>query len=198
MKLQTPTVTVHAIISTRMGSVSLRDLIADDIPHITSYFHRPDPHIDMLIDRNQLGTPENTAKRLGNMIRSKDANQQHVAFTIYLNNRLIGYTSLSRRSSDMNYSHWHIIEKDLRAGGLSTALYPKRIKMYFDLYPIERLIHQTKVENLGVNRMLDRFVPIAETVYIDKPDGAGKPGKFHIRYVERQKLDSICDRADIL
>jgi len=36
-----------------------------------------------------------------------------------------------------------------------------------------------------VNRMLDRYVPIAETRYVEAPDGVATPGEFHIRYVHR-------------
>ena len=63
-----------------------------------------------------------------------------------------------------------------RAIGLSTALYPHRIKMYFDTTNMTRLIHQTRTRNIGVNRMLDKYVPIAETRYIEDPDGVALPG----------------------
>jgi hypothetical protein len=34
-----------------------------------------------------------------------------------------------------------------------------------------RLIHQTRTRNVGVNTMVDKFVPIAETVFVENPDG---------------------------
>src|ERR1700726_4858079 len=80
---------------------------------------------------------------------------------------------------------------NLRAKGLSTALYPHRLKAYFDLIPISQLIHQTRTSNTGVNRMLDKFIPITETKFIDKPDSVAKPGEFHLRYVRREDLPKI-------
>jgi hypothetical protein len=107
----------------------------------------------------------------------------------------VGYTLLNRYSEDVNYSHWHIIIPDVRARGLSTTLYPFRIKAYFDLVPISRLIHQTRTRNLGVNRMLDKFVAVSETKFIDKPDGVASPGEFHFRYVRREDIQRFFYRA---
>jgi hypothetical protein len=86
----------------------------------------------------------------------------------------------------------------LRAKGLSTALYPLRIRAYFEVAPIARLIHQTRTRNLAVNRMLDKFVPISETMYIEKPDGFAAPGEFHLRYVRREDVPAILARAAAL
>lgn len=87
-------------------------------------------------------------------------------------------------SSD-EFSHWHIMEADLRGSGISSALYPCRVKTYFDLTPIQRLIHQTRTHNVGVNRMLDKWVPVVETRIIENPDGVALPGEFHLRYMHR-------------
>ena len=100
----------------------------------------------------------------------------------------VGYTLLNRHTPEVNYSHWHIVDPGMRAAGLSTALYPHRIKLYFDMAPMTRLIHQTRVTNVGVNRMLDRYVPVAETRFIEKPDGVAAPGEFHLRYVVRADI----------
>jgi uncharacterized damage-inducible protein DinB len=53
---------------------------------------------------------------------------------------------------------------------------------------VERLIHQTRTRNAGVNRMLDKFVPAAETRYIEDPDGVALPGEFQLRYVFRRDV----------
>jgi hypothetical protein len=39
--------------------------------------------------------------------------------------------------------------------------------------------------------MLDRFIPVAETRWIEKPDGVALPGEFHIRYVWRSDVARI-------
>jgi hypothetical protein len=46
-----------------------------------------------------------------------------------------------------------------------------------------------------MNRVLDKYVPISETKYIEKPDGVASPGEFHLRYVKREDLPRIFARA---
>ena len=106
-----------------------------------------------------------------------------------------GYTLLNRYSAEVDYSHWHITDPGLRGLGLSTALYPHRIKTYFDSVPMDRLIHQTRTSNIGVNRMLDRYVPIVETRYIEHPDGVALPGKFHLRYVFLKDIPRLFEKG---
>lgn len=96
-----------------------------------------------------MGTIEDTRQRFLCAIRSGDPNQKTFALAITFNGELAGYTLLNRYTSDTNYSHWHITVQHLRAMGLSTVLYPYRVKAYFDLVPIERLIHQTRTRNYG-------------------------------------------------
>jgi hypothetical protein len=67
--------------------------------------------------------------------------------------------------------------------------------MYFDLTPMQRLIHQTRTHNTAVNRMLDKWVPVAETRYVEKPDGVALPGEFHLRYVQREDVPGFFARA---
>jgi hypothetical protein len=74
------------------------------------------------------------------------------------------------------------------------ALYPYRIRTYFETTPIERLIHQTRTRNI-VNRILDRYVPIAETCHIDRPDGVALPGEFHLRCVRRHDVPCVFEKA---
>ncbi len=110
--------------------------------------------------------------------------------------RMIGFTNLLRMTPTDNYSHWHIVDPADRAGGISSAVYPARLDLYFGLFPIERLVHQTRVTNTGVNRMLDKFVPIAKTEFVERPDGLAKPGEFHMRYVARADLPRIRARGE--
>src|SRR5262249_14070909 len=117
---------------------------------------------------------------------------------VLLKGELAGYTLLNRYTAELNYSHWHIINPDLRGLGLSTALYPYRIKIYFDVTPMDRLIHQTRTRNLAVNQMLDRYVPVAETRHIEQPDGVGLAGEFHLRYVHRKDVPSFFEKAKAL
>jgi hypothetical protein len=149
----------------------------------------------MGIDRQRLGSHDEILRRFSNAIRTGDASKPNIALGITLEDRLVGYTLLNRYTAEVNYSHWHIIVPTLRAKGLSTALYPHRIQAYFEMAPIAQLIHQTRTRNVAVNRMLDKFVPVAKTKHIEKPDGVASPGEFHLRYVRREDIPAILARA---
>jgi RimJ/RimL family protein N-acetyltransferase len=142
-----------------------------------------------------LGTVEDTRQRFLRAIPTGDPNQPTLAWAIVVAGGFAGYTLLNRYSSETNYSHWHITDPNLRGSGISTALYPYRVKKYFDSVPMERLIHQTRTRNIAVNRMLDKYVPIAETRYIEDPDGVALPGEFHLRYVWRKDVPGIFERS---
>jgi hypothetical protein len=184
-------------VNTRVGLAALRDLVVQDIDAIVHYWHASGTeHLEVLgIDRSLLGSVEDTRERFVRAIRTGDPNQRNLAFAITVDGAFSGYTLLNRYAPHINYSHWHITNQDMRASGLSTTLYPHRIKMYFDRVPMDRLVHQTRTRNLGVNRMLDKYVPIAETRYIEHPDGVALPGEFHLRYVHRDDLPSLFERA---
>ena len=186
-----------ASVKTASGLAGLRDLTSSDLPAITDYWLLSSEEYltAMGVDRQRLGSAEDIHKRFSNAIRTNEPRQSSIALAITLDEGFVGYTLLNRHSAEVNYSHWHIVVPILRAKGLSTALYPGRLKAYFDLTHISQLIHQTRTSNIGVNRMLDKFLPVSETKFIDKPDGVAKPGEFHLRYVRREDLPKIAGRA---
>ena len=186
-----------ASVKTANGLAGLRDLTPADLAAIVDYWTLSPVEFltGMGADLRRFGSAEDIRARFANTIRTGQRDQSRIALAITLDHGLVGYTLLNRYSDDVNYSHWHIIVPDFRAKGLSTALYPYRIQAYFDLAPIAQLIHQTRTTNVGVNRMLDKFVPIAETKYIEAPDGFAAPGEFHLRYVRRQDIPGLFLRA---
>ena len=188
---------IFASVKTANGVAGLRDVTLADLQAIVNYWLlSPDEELAFMgVDRQLLGSEENIQKRFLNAIRTGIPTQSTISIGITLDERLVGYTLLNRYSEDVNYSHWHIIVSNLRARGLSTALYPYRTKAYFDLAPISQLIHQTRTRNVGINRMLDKFIPVSETKYIDKPDGVAGPGEFHLRFVRREDIPKIFARA---
>ena len=189
-------------IRTRAGEAWFDGDVAEaDLDAIADYFHRPDAHLDTLIDRTRLPDRGALRVRYASWRHTGDPAQMNSVFALRLANdtgdgagaRLIGFTNLLRKTPEENYSHWHIIDPADRAGGVSSAVYPTRIELYFDLFPIERLVHQTRISNTGVNRMLDKFVAVAKTEFVERPDGLAKPGEFHMRYVTRADLPRIRD-----
>jgi RimJ/RimL family protein N-acetyltransferase len=187
-------------VKTTSGLAGLRDLAPADVPTILKYWQSSSEEYLALmgVDRRLLGSEEDIRTRLTSAIRTGEASQRSLALAITLDERLVGYTLLNHYAEDLNYSHWHITVPNLRARGISTALYPYRIKAYFAIAPISQLIHQTRTSNIGVNRMLDKFIPISKTDYIDKPDGVAAPGEFHLRFVRREDIPRILARAQEL
>ncbi len=186
----------HARVTTGLGTASLRDLVPADIDRIVAYWHDGGADLEFLgIDIAKMGTPADSHARHERAMRNGEPDQPVIAFAIALDGETVGYTLLRQYTAESNYSHWHIFAKDNRAAGLSTALYPHRIKMYFDTTNMARLIHQTRTRNIGVNRMLDNYVPIAESAYVAQPDGLAGPGEFHMRHVRREDLPRLFARA---
>jgi hypothetical protein len=184
-------------VPTRLGEVWFDDHVSEDeLDSIADYFTRPDAHLDTLIDRARMPDRAGLRARYAAWRWSGDPNQMSLLFALRIDSgalkgRLVGFTNLLRKTPDVNYSHWHIVDPDARGGGVSSAIYPARLDLYFGLFPIDRLIHQTRITNTGVNRMLDKFVPIAVTEFVEKPDGLAKPGEFHMRHVTRADLPRI-------
>jgi hypothetical protein len=179
-------------VPTRVGEVWFgADLSDADLDMMADYFTRPDAHLDTLVDRTRFPDKGKLRERYAAWRWAGDPAQASSVFALRLDGRLAGFTNLLRKTPEENYSHWHIIDPADRAGGISSAIYPTRLDLYFGLFPIERLVHQTRVTNTGVNRMLDKFVPVAKTEFVERPDGLAKPGEFHMRYVTRADLPRI-------
>lgn len=190
---------VHARIDWHGRTVIFRDLGTADLSRIADYWLHTDwdffrsmgVHVEALGDRQALVT------RFADAIPTGNADQAKLGFAIEVDDAMVGYSTLNRYAPAENYSHWHIVDPAWRRGGLSSLLYPYRLRTYFGLTGIERLIHQTRPENVGVNRLLDRFVPVAETRHVDRPDGMARAGTFHIRYVHRTDLPRILNLAEV-
>lgn len=187
---------IHATAQCRSGLAGLRDLKSEDIEAIVDYWHGGGADLVHLgIDLSRLGTPDDMRLHYRSRIRTGDKAQRAIGYAITLDCQFVGYTYLNQYAPDSNYSHWHITKAGMRAGGITSALYPHRIKMYFDTTDMNRLVHQTRTRNVGVNRVLNKYVPVVETLYIDRPDGFAGPGEFHIRYVYRTDVPRLFDIA---
>ena len=184
---------IHARIGWNGREVVFRDLAADDLPRIADYWLNTENAVleQMGVHQALLGDAEAIMGRFAAAIPTGDPDQPKLGFAFDVDGAMVGYTNLNRISASENYSHWHIFDPVWRRSGLSSLLYPYRLRTYFALTPMERLIHQTRPENVGVNRLLDRFVPIAATCFVEKPDGLSKPGIFNLRYVTRDDLPRI-------
>jgi hypothetical protein len=188
---------IHARLTWKGREVVIRDLAHADLPRIADYWLGQDAgELQVMgVDGSLLGDAQALVARFEPVIPVGDPDQMKLGFAFDVDGRMAGYTNLYRYTPIENYSHWHIVDPALRRCGLSSLLYPYRLRTYFACAPIERLIHQTRPENVGVNRLLDRFVPLAETCFVEKPDGLALPGTFNLRYVRREDLPRIMAMA---
>jgi RimJ/RimL family protein N-acetyltransferase len=137
---------VHAQLELRGRGVSVRDLVLSDLPRIADYWWTADAASleRMGVDHSRFDSHEAIMARFEPAIPSGDPEQAKLAFAIDLDGEMVGYTNLNRYSPTENYSHWHIIDPQWRNSGLSSLLYPYRLRTYFACTPMDRLIHQTR------------------------------------------------------
>jgi RimJ/RimL family protein N-acetyltransferase len=184
---------IHLSVATSRGTASVRDVEPVHVDTFVRYWHFGGyEHLDFMgIDRERLGTPEDTRVRFLRSIRNGTPEQSHVTFSITLDGRLVGYTNLNRHTLDENYPHLHLVDASVRAAGVASLLVPRVLQLYFDLFPIRRLVIQSRTSNGAINRVLDKVLPVAETRHLDTPDGLAAPGEFHVRYLSREQAAEL-------
>lgn len=205
-------IAVHASTLTRAGRLAVRDATPEDVDAYVNYWHHSGEEIKQLlgIDPERLGTPEDSKKRFFEMLRVPDKYQEDVIFTVTLNDEVIGYSNINRCTED-SYVHLHTYR-----GSVRTALQERKIASttgaqigvaasliglvggYFGLFPIRRVVLQTRTTNRWINRALDLYMPPAETKYVFNPPGLAAPGECHIRYVRREDIPWVRSRAEAL
>ncbi|HXZ01499.1 MAG TPA: hypothetical protein VEI03_16000 [Stellaceae bacterium] len=210
--------TVHAAIAMRAGTLALRDAVAEDADAYVTYWHDSGDRIINLLGINKggLGTAEDSRKRFLGMMRVPGTTQRSVVFTVTLNGARIGYTNLNMNGPDDNYPHFHtylhthrpliraaVAGSGRRGGakdgyGIAAVVLGPLFAMHFSLFPIRRLIIQTRPAAHAINRALDLYLPPAETTHIDRPNGLALPGAFHMRYVHREDAARMLERAHAL
>jgi RimJ/RimL family protein N-acetyltransferase len=209
-------ITIHSSLEMRAGRLAVRDAIPEDVDAYVKYWHGSGDRIIkfLRIDRARLGGPADSRERFLRMIRIPGAEQQSVIFTMTLNGEAIGYTNLNRYGPDDNYPHFHTYlhthrpsvrsairpadQAPRRGAGVAAVLVGPILRMCFDLFPLRRIVLQTRPTSAGINRALDLYLPPAVTKYIEKADGLAGPGEFHMRYVYREDAAWMLERARAL
>jgi RimJ/RimL family protein N-acetyltransferase len=188
---------IHVRLAWEGREVVLRDIVKADLPSIADYWL--DMDLATLeqngVDHSRFGSRDAMIDRFALTIPDGTPGQTRRSYAFDVEGCLAGYSTFALRTPMENFSHWHILDPDKRQSGLSSLLYPYRLRTCFSSAPIDRLVHMTRPENIGVNRLLDRFVPVAETRFVDKPDGMSTPGVFNIRYVTRADLPRLLANA---
>lgn len=183
-----------------LGTIVIRDVEEDDLEEFVGYWHESgEDHLRYLnIDRDALGTPEDTRGRFRASMRTGDPNQQTVAFSITLEGNVVGYFNLNRYSPLQNFPHFHVIDGDQGLGGAIFCGMPYGLKMLFELFPIERMVVQTRTRVVAINELLDHFLPVIETVQLENPDGLSGPGEFNHRHIHREDVPELIEQCNRL
>lgn len=201
-------------VETRAGVLALRDAVPADLDAYLNYWHYSGERIKEIlgIDQAKLGTPADTRERFLSMIRKPGTYPSDVLFTATLNGSVIGYTNMNRYGADEAYVHLHLYRRSLRSvlvartpgaparagAGLAAALIGPGLSMYFRLFPLERLILQTRPENSAINKALDLYAFAAERRYVAHPAGLAAPGEQCLRYVHRADVPRMLRRSQAL
>ena len=214
MEAPASTGTILTSVHVPTGVLSFRDAVPADVEAYVTYWHYSGEEVkDLLgIDRERLGTPDDSRERFMKMIRTPGVHQPNVIFSITLNGEVIGYTNINQYSPDENYTHLHTYRSNVRSAlrvtrlidhartsvGLAAALIGPGLAMYFDLFPVRRLTLQTRTTNRWINRALDMYMPPSETTYVANPPGLAAPGECHRRFVRREDVPWMLSRAKVL
>lgn len=205
-------VRTHGTVRIRAGLLAVRDAIPADVEAYVNYWHYSGERVKQLlgIDPQRLGTPQDSRERFLRMLPVPDGAPADTIFTITLNDAVIGYTNINWRGPDDSCVHLHTYRGCLRGAlgakdgtrvgsrsGVAAALFGL-IGGYFELFPLRRVILQTRPTNTWINRALDLYMPPAETRFIGNPAGLAAPGDCHVRYVRREDIGWIRARAESL
>jgi RimJ/RimL family protein N-acetyltransferase len=172
----------------------LRDLEPDDIGALVAYWVEADPaYLDFLgVDREKLGTVDDTRRRFESLIRTGDPDQERVAFVWTLDGVVTGYTNLHFVTPDENYIHTHIIRPAARGKGFASSSFANLMQVVFrEFSRIDRLLLVTQPHNEGINRVLTKVGLTYERRWYDEPDGLPRPGWFNVFGVTRQMVESF-------
>ena len=200
-------------LATRAGELVVRDAAPSDMEAYVSYWHHSGERVkDLLgIDRRKLGSIDDSRERFFNMIRSGGF-QKDIIFTITLGGRVVGYTNINQHGPDHNYAHLHTYRSSIHEAlkhtrttrgpktgyGIAAVLIGPIIAMYFHLYPIRRVVLQTRPDNSPINRALDLYLLQPQRTYVKNPAGLAGPGEQLLRYVRREDLPQLVHRAQLL
>jgi RimJ/RimL family protein N-acetyltransferase len=172
----------------------LRDLEPADIDALVAYWHDADPeYLDFLgVDRDKLGTADDTRRRFESLIRTGEPDQERIAFVSTLGGVVTSYTNFHLVGPDENYMHAHIIRPAARGKGLASSSFANLMGVVFREFPqIDQLLLVTQPHNEAINRMLTKVGLTFERRWYDDPDGLPRPGWFNLFRFTRQMVESF-------
>ncbi|MDQ3935488.1 MAG: GNAT family N-acetyltransferase [Actinomycetota bacterium] len=169
------------------AEVVLRDLREEDIEAFVAYWHESPPeHLDFLgVDREKLGTPDDTRERFRRSIRDSDPSQERVVFVVALDGRPVAYINLHLLGPEENYIHGHVVDAELRNRGIASLMSLRVLEVVFREFPIETLTLQTRATNARVNHVLEKLGLELEPRRLADPDGLPTPGDFRVCEIDR-------------
>lgn len=175
------------------GWVGVRDLAESDIEHFVSYWHDGGADLEFLgIDLERLGSREDTRARFRALCRREGG----ACYTIFHDDRVIGYTNINIDGRRYGYVHVHLTDPGARGRGiLSTVLayaLPVIAGSVLDELSIDGLVLETRTRNLGITSVVRKMgLRPQRTAYLTDPDGLAGPGEFHVFVLDRATLAAL-------
>jgi len=172
--------------------VTLRDLEEGDIETIVDYWHESDPAFlqSLGVDLNKLSSKEETRRRLWSSLAADQSPPSRAYFVVTAGDELLIYTNLNFASAEEACAHFHVLKPGLRSKGVSYFLFPEAIRVFFERFPIQKLVMQTSPHNEKINRLLRRFSLTPQRAFLEKPDGMARAGEFNIYEICRADIEA--------
>jgi len=170
-------------------TISVRDLIEDDIETIVDYWHPSDPDFlsSLGADLSKLTSRDATRHRLLSSL-ANGSERSRAYFVIVSGASILGYTNLNFRSANEACAHFHVLKRTAKVKAAMYAIFPDMMRAFFSLFPLQRIEMQTLPENRSIDRLLQHFGLKPRRAFLMQPDGFGRAGEFNIWEIHRDDV----------
>ncbi len=182
----------------RDGNFKIRGVEASDLPALVAYWHDRGPDFlrSLGADPDKLPQREETARRFLGSIPRPGENQERATFIVEDDRRQpIAYTNINFSSSEEGVIHFHVLRPGPLGKAVAYLLFPEMVRIYFECFPLRRIVMQTSPANRNINRFLQRFGLEPQLRHLAKPDGMARPGDFNVYEIERGQAGRISRRT---
>jgi RimJ/RimL family protein N-acetyltransferase len=185
----------HSIREALGKTIVIRDLMEKDIETLVRYWHDSDPGFlySLGVDLANLRSRSETCERL---LASLTQRSSRAYFVMDIGEELVAYANLNFRSATEACAHFHVLKRTSRVKGMVYLLLPDIIRIFFSVFPLEKVEMQTLPENHGIDRLLQRFGLKAQRKFLDQPDGFARPGDLNVWKITGADIIRLLTDAD--
>ena len=175
----------------------VRDIEPADVDSIINYWHNGDREYweSIGVDVRKIVSVEKTRATFMKSLPDRRTPSDRITIVAAIPSGIIAYTNVNLESDTVGYAHVHVIEPKFRSKGVAALLFTPTIRIFFQIFGLEKIYFQTSIENKRINSMLRRrgLNPIRELDVRD-PDGMALPGKFYLYEIDEHILDNLASQ----